>query len=50
MENKKYTLTIEELRATGKYDHLNDDEVQNIINTLYELSLILYDLYMKEHG
>jgi hypothetical protein len=48
MENKAHQLTIEEVRASGDYDHLTDEEVQNIIDSLYELSLILYDMYIKE--
>ena len=48
MEKKPHKLTIEEFPATGAYDHVTDEEVQNVIDSLYELSLILYDMYIKE--
>ena len=48
MENKNPKLTIDEVRASGDFGHISDEEVQNIVDSLYELSLILYDHYIKE--
>ncbi len=50
MENKTHELTIAEVRATGVFDHLKDEEIQCIINTLKELSLILMNMSMKHTG
>ncbi len=48
MEKKTHDLTIEEVRAMGGYDHLSDEEIQNIIDSLKELSLLLYNIYMED--
>ena len=47
MENNCEVMTIEAVREMGGVDHLTDPEVQNIIVTSKELSLILYNLYVE---
>ena len=45
---KKRTLTIEDLRKYPGCEKYSNEEAQNVIDTLYKLSLISYCIYEQE--
>jgi len=40
-------LTIEELRSFPGWENIEDKEAEKIIQSLYELSLLSYDILFK---
>ena len=46
----RFFLTPEQVRADSNFKDATDEEVENIIDTLHQLSLITYELICKEKG
>jgi hypothetical protein len=49
-KESKLFLTEAEVRSFPKFKNANDEQVQNIINTLHDLALISYHVFCKEEN
>lgn len=47
-ERKRKRLTIEQLRNCKGFENYSDEQAENTIVTLEKLSILFYQLYMKE--
>jgi hypothetical protein len=46
-EAQSHMLTIEELKSFPGFENIDDKEAEKIIKSLYELSLLSYDVLYK---
>jgi hypothetical protein len=44
-ENFKYSLTYQELRSCPGLETISEDEAENVIKSLYQLSMITYQIF-----
>lgn len=49
-EIKKDRLTIEEVREFKDFENISDEEAQELIDFLYELSILTYKIFEEEYG
>jgi hypothetical protein len=47
-ERKRKRLTIEQLRNCKGFENYSDEQAEKTIVTLEKLSILFYELYMKE--
>jgi len=47
-ERKRKRLTIEQLRNCKGFENYSDEQAEQTIVTLEKLSILFYELYMKE--
>lgn len=47
-ENMKYILTYKELRSFPGLDSISNDEAENVIKSLYQLSMITYQVFIHD--
>ena len=47
-ERKRKRLTIDELRNCKGFENYSDEQAEKTIVTLEKLSILFYELYMKE--
>lgn len=45
---KHKRLTVEELRSCKGFENISEDEAEEIIQLLEKLSILFYELYMKQ--
>jgi hypothetical protein len=44
---RKHDITIEEVRSCPMFAHFTDEQAMEVINTLKQFTLIVYDAYQK---
>lgn len=49
-ERKRKRLTIEQLRNCKGFENYSDEQAEKTIVTLEKLSILFYELYMKEQN
>lgn len=48
-EYENIKLTIEDIKKSPCYSHLNEDELESIIEMIWEYSVIAYNTYSKSN-
>jgi hypothetical protein len=43
-------LTMEQVRRHKEFENITDEEANNIIETLYQLAVIAYHVYMEQNN
>jgi len=45
--NRQHDITIKEVKACPMFAHFTDEQAMEVINTLKQFTLIVYDAYSK---